>query len=108
AYGAGGENSQQAAAILQSALPYARDQDFVRLQIARARLALGQGAEALPEFGNLATRYGGDAEVQAGLGIAYLATGRTSHAISPLKRAAQLDPNEPERLIVLGAAHLLL
>lgn len=112
AYGEGGEAAREALVLFDS-LANRADlgtalRDHVRLQRARALLALGRGEEAMPLLESLSSRLRDDAEIQGAFGVACLAVGQVDRSLSPLARAARLEPKQLERHIVLGTARMLV
>jgi Flp pilus assembly protein TadD len=83
-------------------------QHRIRLDLSRSHLSMGQGDEALRLIEPLAQELSSDAEVQASFGIALLSLGRVEQSLGPLQKARALDPNQAERHLVLGTAHMLL
>lgn len=109
-YGAGDENTALASRIFDDLANAAVNEQLhlrLTLERSRARLAQGQGEDALALIEPLSKLVPDDAEVQATFGIALLATGAIKRCVAPLKRALELDPKEPERHLVLGTARML-
>lgn len=110
-FGHGDENSRAAVRLLeriQAGAPPVQLVDRLQLDLARGYLALGDVERAGPLSRGLVERRPLDAEAQASLGIALLALGRVEESLGPLRRAQQLEPEEPERWLVLGTAQMLL
>lgn len=109
-YGSGDENATRSLYAFDDLVKWGvseRLSERLTIERSRARLALGQGEEALRLIEALGTQLTGDAEVQATLGIALLATGEVKRSLVPLQRSLDLDPKEPERHLVLGTARML-
>lgn len=110
-FGQGDERSRVALGILErmkgGAVPPALIHRL-ELDMTRSYLALGDAERARPLAERLIERHPDDAEGQASLGIALLGLGRVEQSLRPLLRAQQLQPDEPERWLVLGTAQMLL
>lgn len=107
-YGAGGREAEEALQRLDAVLEAQPGFPPARREKARALLALGRGEEASEILLDLVVTYRDDAEIQGALGVAYLSRGQIRESLGPLRRAAELEPNEAERLVVLGTAQMLL
>ncbi len=110
-FGQGDERSRGALDLLERMKGGAPPGELIHrleLDLTRAHLALGDAERAWPLAQRVVERHPDDAEGQASLGIALLGLGRVEQSVGPLRRAQQLQPDEPERWLVLGTAQMLL
>lgn len=108
AFGEGGAAARDAEGRLKQAHELVDPSDFLRLQLARAQLALGQTEAPLAVLSELAGTYRADAEVQGAYGVALLAGGRIQAANTAFSRAVELEPGQAERRVALGTTQFLL
>ncbi len=109
-YGAGDQNNELALRLLEIDPQIAAFDGLGvrhRLDLARSYLSLGEGEKARELLSDLVGEQGAYPEVLASYGIALLSTGSVEESLSPLRRARDLDREQPERHLVLGTALML-
>ncbi len=87
---------ERAAALLAEASRRFPDEPRLAVHRLAILVKLGRCPEALQRGREAATRFGSDARVHAFCGIAAACAGDRATATSELRRALELDPNQPE------------